>query len=370
MPKPKRLQSLDVFRGATIAFMILVNTAGSWSHVYPPLRHADWHGCTPTDLVFPFFLFIVGVSIWFSFKSYSSSSRNKMIIKILKRTSIIFLIGFALYAYPFYNKNVSELRIMGVLQRIALAYGPAALLIVFIRDLKKIAGVALLILVGYWALLVMGATGDPFALTTNVVRSFDRWLLGDSHLYQGKGMPFDPEGVLSTIPGIAQVLLGYLCGAWIDKTEDKHLLVRTMWFLGLVAVGIAWLWGLTFPINKSLWTSSYVIYTTGLALIVLSICIWLIDLKGIKAWAWPFLVFGSNSIFAYVLSFLISSTMQVISITNSAGEKTNLYHYVYSEWWVPVAGEMNGSLAFALMVVVICWLLTYLLYRKDIFVKI
>jgi len=370
MSKTKRLQSLDVFRGATIAFMILVNTAGSWSHLYPPLRHADWHGCTATDLVFPFFLFIVGVSIWFSFKKYSNHSQHEIVWKVIKRTAIIFLIGFALYAYPFYNKNISELRIMGVLQRIALAYGPAALLIIFIKDLKKIAIAILVILLGYWALLFLGGTDDPYALTTNVVRSFDRWLLGDSHLYQGKGLPFDPEGILSTIPGIAQVLLGYLIGAWIDKTQDKHLLVKKMWIIGLIAIAVGWIWGFSFPINKSLWTSSYVIYTTGIALIVLSICMWLIDLKDIKAWAWPFLVFGSNSIFAYVLSFLLASTLQVISITNSTGQKTSLYNYIYNEWWVPVAGNMNGSLGFAISAVVICWLITYLLYRKEIFVRI
>lgn len=366
----KRLLSLDAFRGATIAFMILVNTPGSWNHVYPPLLHADWHGCSPTDLVFPFFLFIVGVSMWFSFKKFNSEHRKAAVPKTIRRTLLIFVIGFLLSAFPFYNKEIANLRIMGVLQRIALAYGFAALLVIFIRDIKKIAIAAIILLLGYWGLLVITGSDDPYALSTNAVRSFDRWLLGDNHLWQGKGIPFDPEGLLSTLPSIGHVLLGYLCGHWIDKSENKSTLVRNMIVVGVIAILIGIAWGFAFPINKSLWTSTFVVYTSGIATILLGIFIWLIDLKNIKSWAWPFLVFGSNSIFAYVLSSVLSTTLWTIPITNQAGEEASLYSYLFSDWFAPLAGNINGSLFFAITIVSICWLVTYILYRKNIFVKI
>lgn len=370
MKNSNRLLSLDAFRGATIAFMILVNTPGSWEHVYPPLLHADWHGCTPTDLVFPFFLFIVGVSLWFSFKKFSIKNRRQAIKKTIKRTFIIFLIGFLLYAFPFYNKQVEDLRIMGVLQRIALAYGFAALIVIFVRDHRKIIYVSLGLLLGYWLLLYSGISKDPYELNSNLVGIVDRWLLGESHLWQGKGLAFDPEGLLSTIPSIAHVLLGYLCGKWINQTNNQSNLIRNMLGVGVIAIIIGWTWGLVFPINKSLWTSSFVIYTSGIAVIVLAIFIWLIDMKKIKKWAWPFLVFGSNSIFAYVLSSLLSTILWTVTTSKGKEHSESLYNYLFTDVFASNFGNMNGSLLFAISVVVVCWLVTYALYRKSIFLKI
>ena len=370
MAHKKRLLSLDVFRGATIAFMILVNTPGSWSHVYPPLLHADWHGCSPTDLVFPFFLFIVGVSMWFSFKKFTTNDTEQAIRKTIRRTILIFSIGFLLSAFPFFDTNISSLRIMGVLQRIALSYGLAALIVIYVRDIRKIIVIISALLVAYWAILIAGGDEDPYALSTNAVRAFDRWLLGDSHLWQGKGIAFDPEGVLSTIPSIAHVLIGYLCGAWIDKTESKKTVVRNMILAGVVAIVVGWFWGRSFPINKSLWTSTFVIYTCGLAMIFLSVFIYLIDILDIKGWAFPFLVFGSNSIFAYVLSSILSTSLWSIPIKNAEGDDTSLYQYLFTDLYAPVAGNMNGSLLFAITIVVTCWIITYILYRKNIFIKI
>lgn len=367
MTKSNRLQSLDAFRGLTIAFMILVNTPGSWEYVYPPLRHADWHGCTPTDLVFPFFLFIVGVAMSFSFKRYNNKWQSAAVRKIIKRTLIIFAVGLLLHAFPFYNKQISGLRIMGVLQRIALAYGAGALLVLAFPKPRQLLFVCAGLLLGYWGILVGFGGDQPFDLETNVVRQFDRWLLGDSHLWKGKGLPFDPEGVLSTIPSIAQVILGYLAGRLIQTRRNDPLLVRNMWLIGVGGIALGCLWHLAFPINKSLWTSSFVCYTSGWAMLLLGFFYWLMDKQQIRGWAFPLLVFGSNSIFAYVLASLVTKILLIWKI----GEPTrSAYNYIYTEWLTPLAGAQNGSLLFAILMVTFCWVITWLMYKRGIFIKI
>ncbi|MBN4082902.1 DUF1624 domain-containing protein [bacterium AH-315-A23] len=364
----KRLIALDVLRGLTIALMIMVNTPGSWKYVYAPLRHAKWHGCTPTDLVFPFFLFIVGVSMWFSFKKYGEGYSKDGLFKILKRTSIIFLLGLFLNAFP--NFDFENLRIMGVLQRIALAYGVAATLCMFfnVKQLKYIFGV---ILLGYWGLMYFGASGDPYSLASNVARKIDLLLFGENHVYGGFGIPFDPEGLVSTIPSVATVLIGYFVGRLIEISNSTMESIKKLVSYGAIAVAIGFVWGQFFPINKPIWSSTYVVYTGGLAMLFLAFLLWVIDVKAIKKWSNPFIHFGTNPLFIYVFSVLyVRTIIYLIKFNNSEGEIITGYRYLYDQVFVPIAGNMNGSLLFAVSHIIVFWMITLVLYKKKIFIKI
>lgn len=382
-----RYLSLDFFRGLTIALMIVVNDPGTWAHVYAPLRHAEWHGCTPTDLVFPFFLFIVGVSLWFSFSKFNQRLTPDLTFKILKRTALIFLIGLALNAYPFFGKDWSALRIMGVLQRIALAYGLGAFLCVLVPRIW-LAFVAGLMLAVYWTLLHLGGTGDPYALETNLVRTLDIALLTEAHLYKGFGIPFDPEGLLGTLSASVTVILGYLTGSLIaqynqpsvgETSLDDHaaespntqynLVYDLLWYgTSLGAAGL--LWGLAFPINKPLWTSSYALYAGGLAMIFLALCVWALDIRGWTRAAKPFLVFGANPLFAFVLSGLLVKTLALIKYTDAAGEVHGAAHWVYQNIFYRIDAAELGSLLYALFYTAVIWAVCWVLYRRKIFIKI
>jgi predicted acyltransferase len=366
--KTERLLALDVLRGLTIALMIMVNTPGSWAYVYPPLRHATWHGCTPTDLVFPFFLFIVGVSMWYSFKKYGRGLTAKGLQKVLKRTLIIFILGLLLNLFPYFN--FEKVRIFGVLQRIALAYGAGALLCMSF-DLKKLKYTIGVLLLGYWALLYFGSPDGMYALSSNVVRKFDLWLLGENHVYKGFGIPFDPEGLLSTIPAIGTVILGYVSGSIIERSESTLLAVRKLLSFGAVGVAIGLLWDTVLPINKPIWTSSYVVYTAGWAMVTLAALLYSIDVKKYRKWANPFVHFGMNPLFIFVFSGLyVKSIIYLVRIENGDDNTISGYQYLYSEVFVPMAGNMNGSLLFAIAHIIAFWLITYIMYRKRIFIKI
>ncbi|AMC11642.1 hypothetical protein Lupro_10355 [Lutibacter profundi] len=364
----KRLIALDVLRGLTIALMIMVNNPGSWSYVYPPLLHSKWHGCTPTDLVFPFFLFIVGVSMWYSFKKYGNGLTKKGLLKVLKRFSIIFLLGLFLNAYPKFN--FEHIRVFGVLQRIAIAYGIAAIFCMqfSVRYLLVICG---LILGGYWALLYFGGTGDVYSLGANIARKVDLFILGENHIYKGFGIPFDPEGLVSSIPSIATVILGYLTGRLIERSNNVLKAIKKLIIFGLASGVLGWFWGYLLPINKPLWTSSYVLYTAGWAMLILALLLWIIDVKGLKKWANPFIHFGTNPLFIFIFSGIYAKTIiYLVKFTNSDGEILTGYSYLYKNIFVPIAGNMNGSLLFAVTHIIFFWWLTYILYRKKIFIKI
>lgn len=367
----KRLLSIDILRGMTIALMIMVNNPGSWEFVYPPLRHSEWNGCTPTDLVFPFFLFIVGMAMWFSFNKFRTSKNQisaKALQKIVKRVAVIFILGLFLNMFPHFNLETA--RIFGVLQRIALAYGIAAILCLFF-NLKCLRILFLIIVLGYWMLLYFGGTGDVYGLETNLVRIIDLKLVGENHVYKGFGIPFDPEGLLSTLPAVGTVLMGYFGGQIIEGSENTRSAIKKLAFYGLVALIIGIVWGNWFPINKPLWTSSYVLYSGGFALLFMAVLTWLIDEKGLKKWATPFIHFGTNPLFIYVFSGVyISSIIALIKLENSSGELLSGYAYLYREICVPIAGNMNGSLLFALIHILFFWFMTYLLYRKKIVIKI
>ncbi len=364
----KRLIALDVLRGITIALMILVNTPGSWSYVYAPLRHAKWHGSTPTDFVFPFFLFIVGVSMWYSLKKYGRGFTKKGLLKVLKRFLVIFLLGLFLNAFP---KFIFEkLRILGVLQRIAIAYGIAAILCLKF-NFKQLVFLFFAILFGYWALLYFGGTGEVYSLASNFPRKIDLVVFGENHIYKGFGIPFDPEGLISSIPSVATVLLGYFSGKIITTSTNLQLTVKKLMIFGFIGVVVGKGWSFWFPINKALWTSTYVLYTGGFAMLFLAFLLWVIDVKGWKKWSKPFLHFGVNPLIIFMLSILyVKIIIYLIKIPVTSEKTVSGYGYLYQHIFVPAAGYLNGSLLFAITHVLLFWLLAYVLYRKKIFIKI
>ena len=371
--KINRFLALDIFRGATIALMVIVNTPGTWSYVYGPLRHAEWHGCTLTDLVFPFFLFIIGVAMRFSFDKYDICKYGPLFNKIIFRTITIFSIGLILNAFPFIRQNWdwSSFRILGVLQRIALAYFFASFIVLRL-DVKGLVKISFFLLVGYWLLLMsygFYSGQDPYSLKYNLILVIDSFLLGESHLYGGTGIQFDPEGLLSTIPSVVTILIGFLVGTMIKTTNDHEDNTQRMAVLGSLLIITGWLWGFGFPINKQLWTSSYVLYTAGIAIILLAGMVWLVDIKKIDWWTKPFVILGSNAIFLYILSSLWVKILLKISFKLD-GKMISGYSYLYKTIFQPIAGNINGSLFFAIFHVLFFLLLLTWMYRKKIFIKI
>ena len=375
---PKRLTSLDVFRGITITGMILVNMAGVADHVYPPLLHADWNGCTPTDLVFPFFLFIIGVAIAFSFSKYKE---NKLTLglghtvplgRILRRSAILFALGLLLNG--FWNYNWSTIRIMGVLQRISLAYLLATLVILKLPRKGQWA-IALLLLLGYWLAMsfipVPGYGVGNLSRDGNLGAYLDRLIIGTAHLYKGDNFNSmgDPEGLFSTLPAVVSVLLGYFTGDWLRKQPVNSRTSMDLVLVGLSGLVIGEVWGFWFPINKKLWTSSYVVFTAGWALLLLAACYELIEVRGLRRWGKPFEIMGLNAIFAFVASVLMIKTLVKTHI--GTGEKApTTYTWIYEHVFVPWAGAMNGSLFFAMVTVLFWWVVLYGMYRQRWFVKI
>ncbi len=375
---PKRLTSLDVFRGITITGMILVNMAGVADQVYPPLLHADWNGCTPTDLVFPFFLFIIGVAIAFSFSKYKE---NKLTLglghtvplgRILRRSAILFALGLLLNG--FWNYNWSTIRIMGVLQRISLAYLLATLVILKLPRKAQWA-IALLLLLGYWLAMsfipVPGYGVGNLSREGNLGAYLDRLIIGTAHLYKGDNFNSmgDPEGLFSTLPAVVSVLLGYFTGDWLRKQPVNSRTSMDLVLVGLSGLVIGEVWGFWFPINKKLWTSSYVVFTAGWALLLLAACYELIEVRGLRRWGKPFEIMGLNAIFAFVASVLMIKILVKTHI--GTGEKApTTYTWIYEHFFVPWAGAMNGSLFFAMVTVLFWWVVLYGMYRQRWFVKI
>ena len=370
MKSTQRYLALDVLRGITVAAMIIVNNPGSWSHIFASLEHSAWHGCTPTDLVFPFFLFVVGVSMYFSFSKYNNTLNKESLLRIGKRTLLIFAIGLFLNSFPQWTTDYSKLRILGVLQRIAIAYGLGSL-IVLATSKKYLPYVGASILLIYWGILSYFGNADPYSLAGNATIPFDMAILGASHLYKGFGIPFDPEGLLSTIPAIVTVICGYLTGLVINQTE-KIKVPRALTFYGIAGVVAGFLWSLLFPLNKPLWTSSYVLYAAGWALLVLALLIWVIDLKGFTKWTSFFVVFGMNPLFVFALSALYGKSIaRLIHITEDDGKVVNGYTWLYQHIFVPLSSEPKiSSLLFALTHIVFFWLIGWVLYKKKIFIKV
>lgn len=369
MELKNRFLSLDVFRGLDVALMIIVNTPGFGDTTYAPLHHARWDGITLTDLVFPTFLFLVGTSLSFSLPHYEAAGSGVTVRKILKRTAIIFLLGYLMYWFPFFAmsdgvwhfKPMAETRILGVLQRIALGYGFAALLVHFVklRTALRIGGLMLLL---YWALLIF--FGD-LTLTGNAVLSFDRWLMGEAHLYHGEGIAFDPEGWLSTLPAIVNVLAGYAVGNYLREMGPSWETLARLSMLGAVLIAIGLFWHLGFPLNKKLWTSSFVVLTTGIDMMVLAILVYLLDIRKSTSWSYFFVVMGRNTLFIYLLSEVAAILLDTFSYDGH-----DLHHWIFLHVFRPWAGDYPGSFLFALVFMLMCWSVGYLLDRKKIYIKI
>ena len=364
-----RMASLDVFRGITIAGMILVNNPGSWEAIHPPLEHAAWHGWTPTDLVFPFFLFIVGVSITLALgrRAEGDGSTRDLYLKIIRRAAIIFALGLVLAGFPRYD--LSMLRIPGVLQRIAVCYLIAA--IIFLNTKWRMqALIAAALLLVYWALMMLvpvpGFGAGDLGMEGNLAAYVDRTLLG-RHIWKPL---YDPEGILSTLPAIATTLGGVLTGHWLRSRRSELEKVAGMFVAGACAVVSGWAWGLCFPVNKALWTSSYTFLTAGLALQLLAVCFWLIDIKDRRHWATPFLVFGTNALAVYFLSELFSRVISLITFTRADGSAVDLKTFIYENAFASWASPANASLMFAFCVVLLWLGVAGILYRKRIFIKV
>jgi predicted acyltransferase len=377
-----RLISLDVFRGITIAGMVLVNNPGTWSAIYPPLAHAEWNGVTPTDLVFPFFLFIVGIAITLALgRRVETGGVNREIYwKIVRRSLLIFGLGLFLATFPFYNfskgewLDLSTVRIMGVLQRIAVCYLVASLIFLHTNWKQQtiIAGVLLLL---YWMLMTLinvpGCEVTTFNdKACNLAAYLDRTILTENHIWRSAKV-YDPEGLLSTIPAIATCLAGVLCGHWLRRKIDDNEKVSAMFFFGLVLAAIGWCWSFWFPLNKALWTSSYVVYTAGLALCFLGFCYWLIDIKGYKSWTKPFVIFGVNALALFVGSGMMARIMGLIRLPGAEEGKTiSLQQAIFNNVFLPFASPINASLMYAISFILVWLFLMWLLYRKEIYIKV
>lgn len=401
----QRYYSLDVFRGATVALMIMVNNPGTWAHMFAPLKHAPWHGCTPTDLVFPFFLFAVGNAMSFVIPRLQEAGDATFWRKVVKRTVLIFAIGLFLNWWPFVqwvgdqlefrewvNSSNPErgIRIFGVLQRIAIAYFFASVLAYYFKP-KQLIRISALILFAYWGLCAFLGTGDPYSLAGWFGTAIDQQLLGVAHMYKGEGVPFDPEGLMSTLPAIIQVVFGYLAGVYIKNqgevswiwpkvpvSKEPHFkLLAGLLVTGFILVVLAWTWSLGFPINKKIWTSSYVLYTTGLGVMTIAGMIWFIEVQGVKNVLTKFFdVFGKNPLFIFVLSGLLPRFLGLFPFAdgvNDAGEVnyTTALTWFYKHVCAQIPGPPEvGSFVFSLCFLTVMWAICYVLDKKKIYVKV
>lgn len=375
----KRLLSLDFFRGATVAAMILVNNPGDWGHIYSPLEHSEWNGCTPTDLVFPFFLFIVGVSIAYAMgsKKADPATHPSTILKAFKRASILFALGLFLTLFPkVFTEPVtalSEVRIPGVLQRIGLVFFICAVLFLKLKE-KSLFKILVIILFVYWILMtfvpVPGIGPANLGKETNLGAWLDRLLLSEAHLWK-MAKTWDPEGTLGTLPAVATGLLGVLTGIFLKKKDsDEATKVAWLFSAGLVSVVLGLLWDLQFPINKALWTSSYVLFSGGLAMMVLALSYWIIDVQRYSGFTKPFVIYGVNAITVYFLSAVIPKLLGMIQMQLPDGKKTGLPAYLYATYFTPCCSPVNASLAWAVCFVALMFVILWLMYRKKIFIKV
>ena len=369
-----RYLALDVFRGMTICFMIIVNSPGSWDFAYAPLLHASWHGFTPTDLVFPSFLFAVGNAMAFVMHKYENQQESVFWNKILKRTFIIFLLGFLMYWFPFFReaaggglelKPLSETRIPGVLQRIALCYFFASIILHF--GSKKFAWwFSVFALVAYWILsYVFGDPSDPYSMTGNAGLKLDLLLFGENHLYHGEGMAFDPEGLLSTLPAIVNVIAGYFAGDFIRRNGNSYESIAKLMIAGSLLLLGAFIWDMAFPINKKIWTSSFVLLTVGLDLLILSILIYVIEIYKRQQWTFFFVVFGRNPLFIYILADVVLTVMGIVRVGD-----TDLQQWLYRNLFGTFAGPLLASFLFAFFYMLFTWVVGYFLDRKRIYIKV
>ena len=403
----QRFYSLDVFRGATVCLMILVNNPGSWGHIYAPLKHAPWHGLTPTDLVFPFFLFAVGNAMAFVMPRLEAAGDAIFWKKVLKRTAIIFGIGLFLNWWPFVrwqdghfafinwvnpNDPTKGVRILGVLQRIAICYFFASVIIYYLK-LRKAFYLGLVLLLLYWVLSYICNPSDPYSLKGWFGTAIDKDILGVAHLYKGEGIPFDPEGIVSTMAAIVQVIFGYMIGDYIQKKgknyetqPDKantnnnngpYQMVTGLFIAGVAMLITGFCWDMIFPVNKKIWTSSFTVYTSGLATVTIATMIYMIKIKNVKGGLTKFFdVFGKNALFVFALSAFLPKGLSLIRIQNGLNAKgemsyTNPWNWLYQKVLVNIPGDpKSGSLLYALCVITFMWAICYWMNKKKIYIKV
>jgi len=350
-----RIKALDSMRGLTVAGMILVNNPGTWEYIYAPLRHAEFNGLTPTDLVFPFFVFIMGISTFISLRKSEFMLTGALLLKVVRRTLVLFLIGLVLNLVEglMYHGDqwLSSLRYMGVMQRLALCYGATALIALTVSH-RRFPVLILSTLCVYAIILLMG--NGFVASPENIVAKVDSFLLGEQHLYQGDGWPFDPEGLLSTPAAIAHTMIGFCAGKILLSEVDKSRRMLTLLLVGSAMMAVAWLLSYGIPFNKKVWSPTFVLMTCGMAMTLLSMMIWIIDVKACRQTSF-FDVFGANPLFIYVASMV----MGIFSLSG----------YVYELCFASLTAEL-GSLCSAIVVVFLCWAIGYPLFKKHIYIKI
>ena len=381
----QRYQSLDVFRGATVALMILVNNPGSWGHIFSPLAHASWHGLTPTDLVFPFFLFAVGNAMSFVMPKLAQGTDLDFWKKVLKRTTLIFAIGLFLNWSPFVKwsdgalvfKHWEQIRILGVLQRIALCYFFASVIIYYGKSTWALYLGAVILLL-YWLLTtLLGAPGHPYSLSGYFGNAIDQSILGITHIYKGEGVPFDPEGLTSTLPAIVQVIFGFLVGEYIQNKGKNFEMLSQLLLTGVVLVLAWYICYFSFPINKKIWTSSYVLYTSGLAIITISVLIYLLEFKNTKGrWSHFFDVFGKNPLFIFVLSGFLPRVLALLRWVDHTDEKgepvyTSALPWFYQHICKNISSDLRvGSFVYAICFIAFFAVLANILDKKKIYIKV
>jgi predicted acyltransferase len=366
----QRFAALDVLRGLTIALMIVVNMQVGPGKSYAPLLHAAWNGLTPTDVVFPTFMFVVGTALSFTLDRYAALGEAALLRKIATRTALIFLAGYLLYWFPFFTFDTSghialaplgHTRILGVLQRIALGYGAAALIVYYGGRVGAVA-FAVVALLGYWWL--MHAFGD-YSLAGSAQIKLDKLILGEAHMYHGEGVAFDPEGILSTLPAIVNVLAGYLVGRFVRDRGTGRSTIVTLLLAGAVCIALALWWNTVFPINKKIWTSSFVLCTVGIDLGVLALLIYAVPHVQQHRWTYFFEVFGRNALVVYLLSELGQKVLDLIHV----GQQS-LYSWLYAVGFAPWAGDKPGALLYAVVYMLGCWTVGYAMDRRGIYIRL
>lgn len=374
--KPERFLSLDVFRGMTICFMIIVNTAGSGAEAFAPLDHAKWFGFTPTDLVFPSFLFAVGNAMSFSMKKFAGMSDMSVFLKILKRGALIFLFGYLMYWFPFVEHTatgwslspISNTRIFGVLQRIGLCYMFGSLIIYFVKSQKAIIVISILLLFGYWfLLLIYGDPSAPYGMLTNAGTYLDKFILGDSHMYHGEGVAFDPEGILSTLPAIVNVICGYFAGKFIQEKGKGYETISKLMLVGFLFIFFALCWNMTFPIAKKLWSSPFVLLTVGIDLVWISAMIYIVEIKSWRKGNWPafFTTVGKNPLPVYLFSELFVEVLYMIHVSG-----LSFFDWINKVFFQVVAPGAIGSLLFAICYMLTCWTFGKILDKNKLYLRL
>ena len=370
-----RFLSLDVFRGLTICLMIVVNTPGTGAHLYPYLVHAEWFGFTLADLVFPSFLFAMGNAMSFSMGKMKEMAADVFWKKVIKRTLIMFLLGYLMYWFPFFRQGIdgvwelkpfAETRIMGVLQRIALCYLFAAVIFYYLSEKAAIV-LSVIFLLGYWAILYLfGQPGGELDMATNAVTRLDLSILGNGHIYKRDSMPFDPEGILSTLPSIVNVIAGFIAGAFIQRIGKTFEGIAKLLLVGFLLMALARWWDLVFPICKKLWTGSFVLYTVGIDLSIMAVLIYLIELKQ-KHFGVEFCtIFGKNPMFIYLFSELFFTLLRIIPVNS----EQDVFEWFSESIIQTVFPGSLGSFVTAILFMLLCWSIGWWLNKRRIYIRI